>query len=251
MVDMQKAYDSVEWIYIEQIMEELDFPTKFVAWVMTCVKTVNYSILFNRETLEPFNAAKGLRQGDPMSPFLFAIAMEYLNRTLLGLKQGDVESVKALNDCFLIFSAASDQQANLSKSAVYFGGMEANIKEEILQVLGYTHGELPVKKASADTDSFIWIQAYWSQLFIIPVKVLKLIEAYCRSYLWSGANTITKKALVAWERICLPKSVGGLNLINLQICNKAAIAKIVWDLEHKQDKLWVKWIKNISLIAIC
>uniref|UniRef100_M1C2G7 Reverse transcriptase n=1 Tax=Solanum tuberosum TaxID=4113 RepID=M1C2G7_SOLTU len=59
------------------------------------------------------------------------------------------------------------------------------------------------------------IQAYWAQLFIIPSKVIKLIDAHCRSYVWSGTNTITKKALVAWERVCSPKSVGGLNLINL------------------------------------
>ncbi|XP_019240287.1 PREDICTED: uncharacterized protein LOC109220273 [Nicotiana attenuata] len=58
----------------------------------------------------------------------------------------------------------------------------------------------------------------------------------------SGTNTITRKALVAWDKICTPKSVGGLYLINLPLWNKAAIAKTWWDLAHKQDKLWIRWI---------
>lgn len=68
------------------------------------------------------------------------------------------------------------------------------------------------------------------------------IEAHCRSYLWSGTTAITKRALVAWERICTPKSAGGMNLINIKLWNRVAIAKINWDLAHKQDKPWIRWI---------
>lgn len=50
------------------------------------------------------------------------------------------------------------------------------------------------------------IQAYWAQMFVLPAKVMKLIQAYCRSYIWSGMNVITKKALVAWEKMCTPKA---------------------------------------------
>ncbi|XP_069143402.1 uncharacterized protein [Solanum lycopersicum] len=91
-IDMQKAYDLVEWDYLEQ-------------------------------TSQSFDAAKGLRQGDPMSPFLFAIAMEYLN-DLLMLARGDLESVKAIQLCFCQFSQASGLQANLSKSSIYCGGVQ-------------------------------------------------------------------------------------------------------------------------------
>lgn len=73
---------------------------------------------------------------------------------------------------------------------------------------------------------------------------MKAVEAYCRSYIWSGINVITKKALVSWERVCTPKSIGGLNLINLNLWNRAAIAKNHWDLAHKLDKLWIRWIHS-------
>lgn len=70
------------------------------------------------------------------------------------------------------------------------------------------------------------IQSYWAQLLIIPAKIIKLIE-----------GQITKKALMAWEKVCGPKAMGGMRLINIQIWNKAAITKLCWDLAHKKDKV--------------
>uniref|UniRef100_M1A3K7 Reverse transcriptase n=1 Tax=Solanum tuberosum TaxID=4113 RepID=M1A3K7_SOLTU len=81
------------------------------------------------------------------------------------------------------------------------------------------------------------VQSYWAQLFIIPAKIIKLIEGLCRSYLWSGVRYVTKKALVAWKRMCSPKSAGGMGLINMQVWNKAAVVKLCWDLANKEDKL--------------
>ncbi|XP_070015905.1 uncharacterized protein [Nicotiana sylvestris] len=61
-IDLQKDYDRVEWCYLEQVLEELAFPRKFIAWIAECLKIVNYSILGNSEPTEPFDAARGLRQ---------------------------------------------------------------------------------------------------------------------------------------------------------------------------------------------
>ncbi|KAG5571299.1 hypothetical protein H5410_061065 [Solanum commersonii] len=88
------------------------------------------------------------------------------------------------------------------------------------------------------------IQAYWAQLFVIPTKVMKAIQAYCRSFIWSGVNSITNKALVSREKMCTPKVARGLNLVNLRVWNKAAILKMCWDIEKKQDRLWIKWIHS-------
>lgn len=81
-VDLKKAYDSVEWGFLITVMQELGFPQRFVGWIWTCLTSVSYSILINGFPAPPFEAKKGLRQGDPMSPFLFAIGMEYLSRCL-------------------------------------------------------------------------------------------------------------------------------------------------------------------------
>ena len=55
------------------------------------------------------------------------------------------------------------------------------------------------------------IQSYWAQLFIFPAKIIKLIESLCRSN-----GHVTKKALIAWERVCSPKNEGGMGLINMK-----------------------------------
>lgn len=122
-------------------------------------------------------------------------------------------------------------------------------KESILNLLGYELGELPFKylgvplstkrliiiqckslvdKITTKISSWMgkWlsydgrlqlirvvvfgIQAYWSQLFLLQQKVIKLIEATCRNYFWTSQATISKKTLVAWEKVCLPRGVGGL-----------------------------------------
>lgn len=63
-------------------MIKLDIPFQMVNWIMSCVRTMSYSVFVNGKPLPPFKAMKGLRQGDPLSPFLFAMSMEYFTRYL-------------------------------------------------------------------------------------------------------------------------------------------------------------------------
>ena len=173
-VDLRKAYDSVEWPFLHMMLNELGFPCVFVDWIMECVKTFSYSILINGKPSPSFCAQKGLRQGDPLSPFLFAIAMEYLSRSLNTLQdnpdfnfhpkcerlnithlmfaddlllfsRGDAISMQLLIDQFMHFSSCSGLAANLDKSEVYFSGVNDDTKASILHSVGMVPGVLPVR----------------------------------------------------------------------------------------------------------
>ena len=78
-LDISKAYDRVEWYYLEGIVRKMGFRERWINLVMGCVKTVSYSILVNREPCGMIFPTRGIRQGDPFFPFLFLLYMEGLN----------------------------------------------------------------------------------------------------------------------------------------------------------------------------
>ncbi|XP_019223575.1 PREDICTED: uncharacterized protein LOC109205322 [Nicotiana attenuata] len=88
---------------------------------------------------------------------------------------------------------------------------------------------------------------YQISIFLIPKKVLQLITSACRTFLWTGQCATSRRALVAWERLCMPKSAGGLNIIEFQTWNKAAISKLLWAITAKKDTLWVQWIHSFYI----
>ncbi|XP_074318577.1 uncharacterized protein LOC141655393 [Silene latifolia] len=170
-IDLRKAYDTVEWEFIHQILNALKFPTRFINLIMVCVSSPSYSLHVNGSTFGYFQGKRGLRQGDPLSPLLFTLAMEYLSRILhvvslqdtfrfhpmcghiklnhllfaddlLMFCKGNAASIMWLLRYFSTFSAASGLCLNRDKSDIYFNGVLGDIIEDIVKISGFRIGKL-------------------------------------------------------------------------------------------------------------
>ncbi|XP_071688975.1 uncharacterized protein [Rutidosis leptorrhynchoides] len=174
-VDIQKAYDTVDWGFLECALRCFGYPDTMVKWIMTCVSSTSFSIAVNGDLHGYFKGKRGLRQGDPMSPYLFTLVMEVLSLLLQKrLKEGSIfrfhpkcEKLKIINLCFgddlFLFSHAnvdyvrviaeslnefklcSGLVPSMTKSTAFFANVSQQLKEVILAILPFEEGKLPVK----------------------------------------------------------------------------------------------------------
>lgn len=148
-LDMKKAYDRVEWCYLKEMMLKLGFHRRWVDMVMRLVSSVFFSVLLNGSPLQEFHPSRGIRHGDPISPYLFFIAAEGLSCLLKSSRSSDLNGIKVAhsapdvnhllftNDGLLFIKASSEgaadakllldrycdasgQQVNMSKSSGFF-----------------------------------------------------------------------------------------------------------------------------------
>nr|GEY09756.1 RNA-directed DNA polymerase, eukaryota, reverse transcriptase zinc-binding domain protein [Tanacetum cinerariifolium] len=111
-INIQKAYDTDNWQFLESNLREFGFHEKMVGWIVKCVTTASFSICVNGERFGYFKGGRGLRQDDPMSPYLFTLMIEVLT---------------------LIVKDKVEKNKNFSKSTIIFGSMADEDKQSILK----------------------------------------------------------------------------------------------------------------------
>ncbi|PKI31207.1 hypothetical protein CRG98_048402, partial [Punica granatum] len=94
-IDFMKAFDKLEWNFIVKILQQLGFHPTFISWIYQCVSTSTFSILLNGSPHGHFSPSRRLRQGDPISPYLFVISMEILSRLLYRAEtNGEIKGIQ-------------------------------------------------------------------------------------------------------------------------------------------------------------
>jgi hypothetical protein len=124
-IDMEKAFDKMEWSFLLAILTELGFHPKWINWIKLCISTSSFSVLQNGSPFGLFSPSKGLRQGDPLSLFLFIIGNEVISRmfhqSLRGFKIA--RSCSPLNhllfvDDLVIFTTTTSSEAIIIKDCL-------------------------------------------------------------------------------------------------------------------------------------
>lgn len=93
-IDMSKTYDRVNWNFLKAVLLSMNFSNKWVDWIMECVTSVQYSLLINGNPTKAFNISRGLRQGDPIFPYLFLFCTNILSIALT--KEENQKKIKGI-----------------------------------------------------------------------------------------------------------------------------------------------------------
>ena len=87
-IDLEKTYDHLEWSFVKMVLEHFGFPQEMINLIMSCISTTTTALLFNGSKLEAFQPSRGIRQGDPISPYLFLLCMEFFGAQITNMCEG-------------------------------------------------------------------------------------------------------------------------------------------------------------------
>ncbi|KAA3460258.1 reverse transcriptase [Gossypium australe] len=155
-LDMSKAYDRVEWGFLQKVMKKMGFASTWIDLIMRCVTSVSYAVTINGNQGRIFKPTRGLHKGDPLSPFLFLICSEGLSALMrTAKKKGLIRGAKAsrkgpdishllfADDC-LMFGEATEKGARVLKD-ILKPNTDEDTKAAVLRLLGVRSSSSPEK----------------------------------------------------------------------------------------------------------
>ncbi|KAL0295157.1 UNVERIFIED_CONTAM: hypothetical protein Sradi_6849400 [Sesamum radiatum] len=195
--------------------------------------------------------------------------------------KGTVQSVRVIKAVLDEFASDSGLKVNPNKSQVILSRAAQSVRYEIVNIMGFQEGSLPIrylgvplvstKLSIADCRPLLqkidarlagWshlnlsfagrtqllrsvmsaMHAYWASVFLLPKAVIKEIEARMRRFLWRGSSD-RGYAKVSWDQVCKPKCEGGLGIRRVMHLNQALMLKHVWRLlREDRSSIWVQWV---------
>ncbi|XP_058747051.1 uncharacterized protein LOC131620044 [Vicia villosa] len=174
--------------------------------------------------------------------------------------RGDFDSVETMMKGLNTFADTIGLIVNPRKCKVFFGGVDEDTKRRISALTSYDEGMLPFRQNSTCHNYYHCYGTildalssppqgchkedrwHWMHCLPLPKAVIKKIDGICRSFVWTGKAIVSKKSPIAWESVCKPKNMRGMNIFNLYLGNDITLLKCLWNLSLKADNLWVKWV---------
>ncbi|GJZ52405.1 putative RNA-directed DNA polymerase, eukaryota, reverse transcriptase zinc-binding domain protein, partial [Tanacetum coccineum] len=283
-VDIEKAFDSLNWNFLISVMSQMGFSLKWINWIISCLNSSYASVLINGIPTKEFKLERGLRQGDPLSPFLFILVVEALNVVMLEAKNKNIfkgievgndkvymSHLQFADDALIMGEWSLHNVKNLTplptplvvnlhySPCIYLGlpiGANMSRCESWSPIVDRFHKRLSMWKAKSlsfggrlTLIKFVLgsLGVYYFSTFKAPIGTINKLESIRRKFFWGDNMEENKIAWIAWDKVIAPLKNRGLGIGSLLSCNQAMLSK--WKIKNGQDThFWLDtWIGNKPL----
>ncbi|KAK5840215.1 hypothetical protein PVK06_009102 [Gossypium arboreum] len=223
-LDLEKAYDKISWDFIDVSLGAAGILEVLRKVIMDAISSSTMQILWNGVPSNSFKPVRGIRQGCPLSPYLFVLCMEWLGHLF---RSEITNGVPLLHD-------------RVTKSTLNFVVEKVRRKLQNWEARKLSFAG----RVTLAQSVLLAIPNYFMQSLLVPKEVCDEIERIVRQFIWGSLAGHPKVALVGWETICQPRAHGGLGFRHLHDQNNSFLMKISFNLVSQKDALWVRVLRS-------